>query len=188
MAMFRSIARKFRKFGRDQHGAVLVEMTLVAPVMLLLSAGVFEFGNLIHDKLLMEAGLTDAARFGARCNSQLYTDYASSGFSAIDCADMATNIAVYGTASLTVDGSGKVTNTPRVSGWDKADVTVTIGATGSCHDAVVAGVTQYRSVMPQVCIVQATGTYPYSGVGMLALLNIGSITLNGSHEERLIRF
>ncbi|WP_246684597.1 TadE/TadG family type IV pilus assembly protein [Mesorhizobium sp. B2-7-1] len=183
--MFRNAVRHLKKFRRDQRGAVLVEMTLVAPLMLLLSAGVFEFGNLIHDKLLMEAGLTDAARFGARCNSQMYTD---AGLSAIDCADIATNIAVYGTASLTVDGSGKVTNTPRVSGWEKADVTVTIGAAGSCHDAVSGGVTQYRSVTAQVCIVRAAGTYPYSGVGMLALLNIGSITLSGSHEERLIRF
>ena len=185
--MFRSIARSLERFGRDQRGAVLVEMTLVAPLMLFLTAGVFEFGNLIHDKLLVEAGLTDAARFGARCNSQLYTDYAAAGFSAIDCADIATNIAVYGTASVTVV-SGKVTNTPRVNGWEKADVTVTIGATGSCQDAVSGGVTMYRSVTPQVCIVRADGTYAYSGVGMLALLNIGPITLSGFHEERLIRF
>ncbi|MBZ9891751.1 pilus assembly protein [Mesorhizobium sp. BR1-1-3] len=185
--MFLNVVRHLTKFHRDQRGAVLVEMTLVAPVMLLLSAGVFEFGNLIHDKLLMEAGLTDAARFGARCNSQLYTDYASSGFSTIDCADIATNIAVYGTAAPTVV-NGVVTTSPRVSGWQKANVTVTIGASGSCHDALVAGVTQYRSVTPQVCIVSAAGTYPYSGVGMLALLNIGSITLSGFHQERLIRF
>ncbi|MBZ9985959.1 pilus assembly protein [Mesorhizobium sp. BH1-1-5] len=173
-----------KEFHADRRGSVLVEMTLVAPLMLLLSAGVFEFGNLIHDRLLMQAGLTDAARFGARCNSQLYTD---AGQSAIDCADMATNIAVYGTASVTVV-SGKVTNSPRVTGWQKTNVTVTIGASGSCHDAVSGGITQYRSVTPQVCIVRAEGTYPYSGVGMLAFLNIGTITLSGSHEERLIRF
>ncbi|MBZ9738775.1 MULTISPECIES: TadE/TadG family type IV pilus assembly protein [unclassified Mesorhizobium] len=185
--MSRNVGRHLTKFRRDQRGAVLVEMTIVAPLMLLLSAGVFEFGNLIHDKLLMEAGLTDAARFGARCNSQLYTDYASSGFSAIDCTNVAKNIAVYGTAAPTVV-NGVVTTNPRVSGWQTANVTVTIGASGSCHDAVVAGVTQYRSVTPQVCIVSATGTYPYSGVGMLAFLNIGPITLSGSHQERLIRF
>ena len=187
MAMIRNAVHLLKKFRADHRGTALVEMTLVAPLMLLLSAGVFEFGNLIHDKLLVEAGLTDAARFGARCNSQLYTDYATAGFSAIDCADMATNIAVYGTASVTVVG-GKVTNTPRVSGWQKSNVTVTIGASGSCHDAVSGSTTLYRSVTPQVCIVRAAGTYPYSGVGMLALLNIGSITLSGSHEVRLIRF
>ncbi|WP_281406319.1 TadE/TadG family type IV pilus assembly protein [Mesorhizobium sp. B1-1-5] len=176
--MFRSIARRSRRFGRDQHGAVLVEMTLVAPLMLLLSAGVFEFGNLIHDRLLMQAGLTDAARFGARCNSQLYTD---AGLT-IDCATVAANIAVFGNTT----GTGS----PRVPNWNtqSPNVTVTIAASASCHDAVVSGVTQYRSVTPQVCIVRADGTYAYSGVGMLALLNIGPITLNDFHEERLIRF
>ncbi|WP_245454840.1 TadE/TadG family type IV pilus assembly protein [Mesorhizobium sp. M3A.F.Ca.ET.080.04.2.1] len=68
------LSRIVKRFRSDQHGTVLVEMTLVAPLMLLLSAGVFEFGNLIHDKLLMEAGLTDGARFAARCNSKLYAD------------------------------------------------------------------------------------------------------------------
>lgn len=152
-------------------------MALIAPLMVILSAGVFEFGNLIHEKLLMEAGLSDGARFAARCNSQMYTD---NGLAAIDCADIATNIAVFGNAA----GTGNA----RVNGWQKADVTVTIAASGSCHDAVVAGVTQYRSTTAQVCIVRAAGTLDYSDVGMLSLLSIGPITLNGFHEERLIRF
>lgn len=151
-------------------------MALIAPLMLVLSAGVFEFGNLIHEKLLMEAGLSDGARFAARCNSQLYTN---AGLT-IDCANIATNIAVFGNAA----GTGNA----RVNGWQKADVTVTIAASGSCHDAVVAGVTQYRSTTAQVCIVRAAGTLDYSDVGMLSLLSIGPITLNGFHEERLIRF
>lgn len=155
----------------------MVEMTLITPLILTLSAGVFEFGNLIHDKLLMEAGLTDAARFGARCNSQLYTD---AGLAAIDCAGIATNIAVYGKATVTQ------ADTPRIAGWQTGNVTVTIGT--SCHAAVVAGVTQYRSTTAQVCIVRAAGTFPYTGVGMLAFLGIGPITLSGFHEERLIRF
>jgi len=176
--MFRSIARQFRKFRRDQRGAVLVEMTIVAPVMLVLSAGVFEFGNLIHDKLLMQAGLTDAARYAARCNSQLYTD---AGLT-INCATVAANIAVFGNTA----GTGS----PRVPSWNTQtpNVTVTIAASASCHDAVVSGVTQYRSVTPQVCIVRADGTYAYSGVGLLSLVGIGTITLTGYHEERLIRF
>ncbi len=57
-------------------------MALITPLMLLLSAGVFEFGNHDPPKLLMEAGLSDAARFAARCNSQLYT---KAGLT-IDCA------------------------------------------------------------------------------------------------------
>jgi Flp pilus assembly protein TadG len=166
-----------RNFRRDQHGTVLVEMAMIAPVLLTLSAGVFEFGNLIHSKLLMEAGLDDAARFAARCNSKVYTD---NGLAAIDCRDIARNIAVFGN----VAGSGS----SRVAGLTKANVDVVIADSASCHDVVVGGVTQYLSVTPQVCIVRATGALPYAGIGMLSLLGIGPITLNGSHEERLIRF
>ncbi|WP_292235416.1 TadE/TadG family type IV pilus assembly protein [Mesorhizobium sp.] len=178
--MVKSLFRHLSRFRRDDHGTALVEMAIIAPFMLLLSAGVFEFGNLIHDKLLIEAGLSDAARFGARCNSQLYTD---AGLAAIDCSDIAANIAVYGKAVVNV-----ATDPPRIPGWLKANVTVSIANAGSCHDAVVAGVTKYRSTTAQVCIVRAAGTFPYSGIGMLSILGIGTITLNGFHEERLIRF
>ncbi|WP_292101456.1 TadE/TadG family type IV pilus assembly protein [Mesorhizobium sp.] len=174
--MLRSIASHLRAFRRDQRGAVLVEMTMITPLMLFLSAGVFEFGNLIHDKLLMEAGLTDGARFAARCNSQMYTD---AGL-AINCADIATNIAVYGKATVAQ------TDTPRIAGWQKANVTVNMAF--SCTDAVVAGVTRYRSTTTQVCTVRAAGTFAYTGVGMLALVGVGPITLSGHHDERLIRF
>ncbi|MDX8435995.1 pilus assembly protein [Mesorhizobium abyssinicae] len=182
--MISTLFRHLQRFRRDHRGTTIVETALILPLMVPLSAGVFEFGNLLHDKLLMEAGLTDGARFGARCNSQMYTD---NGLAAINCADIATNIAVYGKPTVTVV-SGMVTDTPRIKGWLKANVTVTIAAPASCHDAVVAGVTEYRSTTTQVCIVRAAGTFAYSGIGMLSLLNIGPITLNGFHEERYIRF
>jgi Flp pilus assembly protein TadG len=182
MAMIRTLFRHLFRFRRDHRGTALVETALILPLMVPLSAGVFEFGNLIHDKLLMEAGLTDGARFAARCNSQMYTD---NGLAAINCATIAANIAVFGNAG----GTGS----PRVKGWQKAggtsnNATVTIAASASCHDAVVSGVTEYRSTTAQVCIVRAAGAFPYSGIGMLSLLGIGPITLNGFHEERLIRF
>ncbi|TIO05755.1 MAG: pilus assembly protein [Mesorhizobium sp.] len=176
MVMIGALYHHLHRFRREQRGTALVEMALIAPLMLVLSAGVFEFGNLIHKKLLMEAGLSDAARFAARCNSQMYT---KAGLT-IDCADIASNIAVFGNAA----GTGSA----RIAGWQKANVTVTIAASGSCHDAVVAGVTQYRSTTAQVCIVRAAGTLAYSGIGMLSLVGIGPMTLNGFHEERLIRF
>ena len=173
------LSRALNRFHRDQRGTVLVEMALVAPLMFLISAGVFEFGNAIHDKFLMEAGLSDGARFAARCNSQIYTD---AGLAAINCADIATNIAVF----------GNVTGSPpaRVPGWAKANVTVTIANPADCKNAVdsTTGTVLYLSTSSQVCIVTASGTLSYTGVGLLSLLNIGPITLNGSHQERLIRF
>ncbi|WP_244734291.1 TadE/TadG family type IV pilus assembly protein [Mesorhizobium sp. 113-1-2] len=173
--MLKMLSRYIDRFRQDQRGAVLVEMTIITPLMLVLSAGVFEFGNLIHDKLLMEAGLTDAARYAARCNSQLYTD---SGLAAINCTAIAANIAVFGNPA----GTGSA----RVSGWQTSNVTVTTN--NSCQDTVVGGVTQYRSTTAQVCTVRASGTYPYAGVGMLSFIGISPITLQGSHDERLIRF
>ena len=173
--MLKMLSRYLRRFRHDQRGAVLVEMTIITPLMLVLSAGVFEFGNLIHDKLLMEAGLTDAARYAARCNSQLYTD---SGLAAINCTAIAANIAVFGNPA----GTGSA----RVSGWQTSNVTVTTN--NSCQDTVVGGVTQYRSTTAQVCTVRASGTYPYAGVGMLSFIGIGPITLQCSQDERFIRF
>lgn len=167
--------RLIQLFRREERGATLVEMTLIAPLMITISAGVFEFGNAIHQKMLMQAGLNDAARFAARCNSQMYIDY---GYPAVNCAAMAANIAVYGNPS----GTGSA----RVSGWAKANVTVDVT---KCLDAVAAnGSTLYRSVTPQVCVVRVSNAKPYNGVGLLAAIGIGPITLTGVHEERLIRF
>ena len=166
-SLFRHLLGRFR---REERGSVLVEMTLIAPLMLVLSAGVFEFGNLIHQKLLIEAGLSDAARFAARCNSKMYTDF---GLAAIDCGDRAKNIAVFGNYA----GTGSA----RVSGWTKTDVTIAIAAGGSCHDAVVAGVTMYYSLTPQVCIVRASSTKPYADIGMLSIIGIGTISISAAY-------
>ena len=169
--MVRLIARHLRRFRRDQRGTVLIEMAIVAPLILLLSAGVFEFGNLIHDKLLMEAGLDDAARFAARCNSQIYTQANLT----INCATVAENIAERGTVSST--------GTERVPGFN-----ATVN-TSTCYNTVdVNGVVLYLSTTSQVCVVTASGTLLYNGIGMLSLLVIGPITLTASHQERFIRF
>lgn len=175
--MFKGLKSILDRFRGDDRGAILVEMTLITPLMIMLSAGVFEFGNLIHQKLLIEAGLRDGARYGARCNSQMYTDY---GFTAIDCAANAKNIALFGN----IDGTGTV----RVAGWSAADVTIEIANAAACKEAVVGGVIQYRSVTPLVCIVRAVSEFDYKDLGLLSILGLGPIKLNGLHEERLIRF
>lgn len=175
------LSRTLNRFRRDERGTVLVEMAIVAPLMLVLSAGVFEFGNLIHDKLLIEAGLEDGARFAARCNSQLYTD---AGLT-IDCATTARNIAIFGN----VAGSGSA----RVRDWRTSDVTINIADPTTCRNAVDpnTGTVLYLSTTSQVCIVTASTAYPYvsrDSIGFLSLLDITAITLSASHQERLIRF
>lgn len=174
--MLGRLLNTLRLFRREEGGAILVEMTLLTPLLLTLSVGVFEFGNLIHQKLLIEAGLRDAARYAARCNTLIYTE---AGLS-IDCAANAENIARFGN----VAGTGST----RVTGWDASEVDVVIGDVSRCHAAVVSGVIQYHSMTANVCIVRATATFAYQNLGMLDFLGIDPITLTAVHEERLIRF
>ncbi|RVC28410.1 pilus assembly protein, partial [Mesorhizobium sp. M7A.F.Ca.CA.004.04.2.1] len=42
--MIATLYRHLHRFRRDPSGTALVEMALIAPLMLILSAGVFEFG------------------------------------------------------------------------------------------------------------------------------------------------
>lgn len=49
-------------FLKDQRGQSLVELALVLPLLLVLLAGVLEFGRIFHDYLI----ITNASREGAR--------------------------------------------------------------------------------------------------------------------------
>ena len=144
-------------------------MTLITPLMISLSAGVFEFGNLIHQKLLIEAGLRDAARYAARCNP---------AFSGLNCETIARNLAVTGTTN----GSGAA----RVPGWAAADVTVDRDYLTVPVTVDVDGNLNYRSTSANVYTVRVTTNFDYDGVSLLNYLGLSPITLTGSHEERVI--
>lgn len=165
----RSILRHLKLFHRDERGAILVEMTLITPLMIALSAGVFEFGNLIHQKLLIEAGLRDAARYTARCTDAV---------TGVDCLANARAIAAFGSVGGT---------TARVSGWDSADVVVTTYETDNNVDPDT-GLQDYRGTGAEVITVRAVTSIPYVPVGLLAVIIEGTITLNATHEERFIGY
>lgn len=154
------------KFRQDERGAILVEMTLITPLMISLSAGVFEFGNLVHQKLLIEAGLRDAARYAARCNPV---------FSGLACNAIAQNIAAYG---------GVAVGTTRVAGWAPGSVIVAYYDTANNTNA--DGTQDYRGGGPNIRTVRVTTSFNYTGVSLLAYLGLSPITLTGSHEERVI--
>ena len=61
------IFRTCRDFAREDRGAVLVETAIILPLMITLSAGVYEFSNAIYTRLLLESGVADAARYISRC-------------------------------------------------------------------------------------------------------------------------
>lgn len=163
------LAKLLDRFRRDEHGAIMVEMTIITPMLLTLAAGVFEFGNLIEKKLLIEAGLRDAARYVARCNQS---------FSGVDCSAVAKNIA----ATATTDGTGIV----RVSGW--AATSVTVQPTYLTVPVTVdgSGNQNYRSSTANVYTVRVSTSFTYTGTSLLSYLGLGPITLSGAQEERYI--
>ena len=162
--------RLARRFGGEEAGAVLIEMALITPFMLLLSAGVFEFSNIIHTRLLIEAGVEDAARYIARCSNDPSSTLWTS------CVANAKNLAV----------NGSITGgTARVSGWTTADISLDPDPP-ACIAASVGGVEQYRSNSNCVYAVNVTGTYAYSGTGLWGYLGFGALTLTASHQERVV--
>ncbi|TPI35048.1 pilus assembly protein [Mesorhizobium sp. B3-2-1] len=161
MIRFSEIIQRFRG---EENGAALVEVALVVPFMLLLSAGVFELSNILNTRLLLEAGVEDGARYMARCNDSNWNT----------CVTLGTNLAV----------NGAVTNgTARVTGWKTSQITVTPSLT----DAVDAttGTELYLSSTPKVAVVEVSTSFPYSDLGLWSYLGFGALTITVSHQERV---
>lgn len=163
--MFSALRRILSRLRRDERGSVMVEMTLITPLMIGLSAGVFEFSNLFQRKLLIEAGLRDAGRYASRCNP---------AFSGLTCDANAINIAVFGTVAA---------GTARVSGWAASDVTISYYNTTNTVN--VDGTQDYRGSAATVKTVRLVTSYPYPNTSLLTYLGIGPITLTAAHEERV---
>ncbi|MCT8972703.1 TadE/TadG family type IV pilus assembly protein [Microbaculum marinisediminis] len=164
-----SVDRHLRRFARDTRGAALLEVTVLMPFLLVLCAGVFEFGTLFYQKMLIETGVRDAARYMSRCNAAEAT-----------CKGTAVNIAVYGNPQ----GTGQ----SRVDGWtmSPADITYPIDEPTPLDEA---NNPMYRGSWLRVVRVETT--YSYTGGGLLAFLeNLGAVTspidINVAHEQRVI--
>ena len=170
-----SLLSLFKLFRRDDKGAILVEMTLITPLMIALSLGVFEFGNVIHRKLLIEAGLRDAARYMARCTA---------GFATVDCTTTAQNIAKYGTPTV---------GTLRVADWAEDEpVLISTYPTANTLDPDT-GLQDYRGTGATVRTVRVTTSHDYGAIWLLELvpatdMRSMTITITASHEERFIGY
>lgn len=147
-------------------------MSLVAPLLIVLSAGVFEFSNAMHTRLLLEAGVEDAARYIARCDHSPAVK--------ADCEKAAKNLAVSGT----VDGTGD----SRVNSCDPAWATGAVTPTYTDYDAIDpdTGGRTYLSVGDTVYVVNVSTTCSYVGTGLLAYLGFSPLSLSVSHEERVL--
>jgi len=161
--MLTALRHTIGKFHRDDKGAALVEVAITAPLVLLLSAGVFEFSNVLNTRLLLEAGVEDAARYMARCSDGTWNN----------CVTLGKNLAVNGAVT---GGSARVT------GWTTAAVTVTKTSTAAVDGS---GNQLYLSNTGTVDVVQVSTSLPYSGIGFWDFLGFGTINVTASHQERV---
>ncbi|WP_245430052.1 TadE/TadG family type IV pilus assembly protein [Mesorhizobium sp. WSM3859] len=163
-AMLTPLKQIIRRFTRDDDGAILVEMTLVTPFVLLLSAGVFEFSNILNTRMLLDAGVKDAARYMARCSSDWNT-----------CSGYATNLAVNGAIT---GGSA------RVPGWTTGQVTITKSLSIPATDPAT-GTELYLSPTTNVEVAQVSTTFPYANLGLWSYLGFPQLNLTVVHQERI---
>ena len=156
--------RGLTHLGLSQSGSALVEFSLLAPFLLTLALGMFEFGRFLYQYQLVVEGLRDAGRYIARLDPTITANQTS-----------AKNLAVFGN----VAGSG----TARVEGWTAADVGFT--PTNVTNDDG-AGNALYRGGAT-IQVIQVTTVFDYDDLGFFAALGLPAISIAASHEQRVIQ-
>ena len=153
-------------------GAVLVEFTLVLPMLIILSLGTAEFGRAMHHYLTIEKGVRDAARYLSRVEIDCPN---SPGAGTIDNpADMvaAQNLALTGYIS----GAQ-----PIISYWtNTSSVTLVPYCVPNGKDP--DGDNLYRGD-DHIPIIRVTANVGYQDLGFLSILGFDPLVFSLSHEE-----
>lgn len=160
--------RQLRKQLFDEKGTAILEMAVLAPFLLLLALGVFEFSKYFYDRHLIVTGLHDAARYLSRVENTGSTTE----------LDRAKELAVYGRIGGTVR---------RVPWWGVGSVTIN-AAQRSIANAIdpITGVSPYRGPNP-IPIIRVSTTVNHPGLGFLSFIGISTpLSINVFHEERYI--
>lgn len=153
---------------RNVCGAAAAELALCLPMVMALLFGSFEAGNYILTEHKVIKGVRDGARYAARqpfdyysgCGPNLNNPTATGLPTAASVEQNIENVTLTGKPS----GGGI-----RVSGWDAADITVTV----SCDTTRATGLYQDRGGAPRV-LVATTVPYP-SILGTLGFNTNGAV-------------
>ncbi len=141
-------------FWWKDEGAVLAEALVAVPFVTLFAVGILEFGNVMWERMQIDAGLRDAGRYLSRCRptSPTYTATCSEA--------TAKTIAYYGTQTP-AEGA-----TLRVPEWgpELTDITVNPADTDGTFTIETA--------------------HQYEASPLFGWLGIDAITISVSHEER----
>jgi TadE-like protein len=152
----------------DEHGAALLEATVLTPVVLLLVTGVFEFSWYFYQQQAIEIGLRDAARYIARIAPS----------SDSSCGQSDPNNLWQKAQYLATTGSEDTSNPSpplRVRGWAPGQVNFTCLAVPNTQ-GLLGGANIY--------VIQASTSFGNPSLGFLGFLGLGPLTINVSHQER----
>lgn len=142
---------------REERGSVLTEALIILPVIVIFTAGVLEFGNVLWQRQQLQAGVRDAARYYARCRPTFN----------ICSKDIARNIAFYGTPTPVIG-----TTPERVPGWsDPTELTVS---------------DPQGTMDPTTTVITVTGSNVYQASPWFAAFGINEITVEYTHQQRYI--
>ena len=162
--------RDLRVFGSDQGGAAMLELAVVLPVVMTLGLGGIEFGNLIYKDHLIWNGVRDGARY-----------YAGLPYDPTNTTQTNTNESNAKNIAVTGVTSG---GTARVTGWTTAQVTISYST--AANGPTSCGTAQCYRGGDTITMVTVSTTYPYTSLGFMGFLGLGSINLTASHQERII--
>lgn len=162
--MFR---RSVASVWRDNEGSVLVEATILTPMLIALMFGLFEFSWYFHKQQLVESGVRDAARYLARV--AIDENNPCTLTTPVDFKAQAKNIAVTGQATG---------GTPRVPDWTTGSVTITCSQIDNSAETYQGGTPIY--------IITASTSFTDPALGYFAMFGLTVPNLSASHQERSI--
>jgi Flp pilus assembly protein TadG len=162
-----------RSLWGDREGSVLIEATVLTPMLFVFLFGVFEFSFVFFQQQLIEAGVRDAARYLARIP---VTTSGATPCTQVDLTTVSTtylsyaqNIALYGKTST------GTTSDQRVAGWTSVTITCPTSSDGNTY---ADGTSQYT--------ITATTSFTDPSLGFFGYLHLNPPAITVTHKERYI--
>jgi len=151
-----------RRARADESGVAAIEAAAVMPFMVVMAAGVIEYGSMMYQFDLVQTGVRDAARFLARVP--------------------APEAAEAEARRIATTGSLDPSQPLRVKGWTGDKITFAYETTANPRDPVT-GQRQYRGG-DTITVIRVSTAFSYQGIGLLQALGFTSVPIAAAHEER----
>lgn len=160
----------FLRFRKSERGAALVEFTLALPMLLLLSAGLTEFGVMLNQQQVLSKTVRDAARYAARTPFAFKTCPLNAQTEWTTLVSDTKALALYGN----IGGTGSLL----IASFNNASMVTVVD---SCAPA--GSLLSPAGGGNDIPVITVTATVPYAGIGFLSFLGLSAFNLTAEHKE-----